>query len=237
MNYFENIHVLYINLDYRTDRKEHITKELAKIGVSPANIERFNAIKMANGAIGCTMSHIKCLELAKEKGWEHAMICEDDAVFSQPSVLISSMQKFMESTLKLSWDMLLIGANNVPPYEKIGDFCIRISNAQTTTCYMVSCNYYDTLIRNFRESVMKFMRDPTNKRELALDIYWKRLQPADKWYMLIPPTVYQKEDYSDIEGRTVDYRNLMLDLDKPWLFQRMNVPTATAPTIKMANIF
>lgn len=228
MNVFENIPVLYINLDYRTDRNEHIQKELGKLGISEPIRERFNAIKMPNGAVGCTMSHIKCLEFAKSRNWSQVMICEDDAVFSQPDVLISSINKFTESNIV--WDVLLIGANNVPPYDKIGDYCIRVSNAQTTTCYMVSSHYYDTLIRNFREGVAKLLRDPTNKREWAIDIYWKRLQGIDRWYMLTPPTVYQKEDYSDIEGRTVDYRHLMLDLDKPWLFQRslnnkkMNMP-------------
>jgi hypothetical protein len=146
------------------------------------------------------------------------MICEDDAIFSQPDILISSMGKFMES--QIAWDVLLIGANNVPPYEKIGDFCVRVSNAQTTTCYIVSSHYYETLIRNFREGVAKLLRDPTNKREWAIDIYWKQLQIIDKWYLLVPLTVYQKEDYSDIEERSVDYRHLMLDIDKPWLFQR-----------------
>jgi hypothetical protein len=76
------------------------------------------------------------------------------------------------------------------------------------------------LIRNFREGVSKLLRDPTNKRELAIDIYWKPLQIIDRWYLLVPLTVYQKEDYSNIEERAVDYKHLMLDIDKPWLFQR-----------------
>jgi hypothetical protein len=37
--------------------------------------------------------------------------------------------------------------------------------------------------------------------------------------MLFPFTVVQIEGYSDIENREVDYRGLMLDVDKPWLFQ------------------
>ena len=41
---------------------------------------RFNAIKTANGAIGCTMSHLKCLEDARAKGLSHLLICEDDTL-------------------------------------------------------------------------------------------------------------------------------------------------------------
>ena len=41
----------YINLEHRTDRREHVEKELDKIGIKAT---RFNAIKMTNGAIGCS---------------------------------------------------------------------------------------------------------------------------------------------------------------------------------------
>ena len=54
-------HAFYINLDHRTDRKEHVEKELNIIGV---NASRFEAIKMENGAIGCSMSHLKILQTA-----------------------------------------------------------------------------------------------------------------------------------------------------------------------------
>ena len=210
-------YVLYINLNHRIDRNQHILLELAKLGIKKPG--RFNAIKMQNGAIGCTMSHIKCLEMAKEHGWPYVMICEDDAVFSQPDILLDSARKFLESNI--DWDVLLIGANNVPPYDTIpGGFCIKVNNAQTTTCYIVKQHYYDALIQNMREGVAKFIKNPELKKECAIDIYWKRLQPIGKWYLLTPLTVYQKEDYSDIENRTVDYRHLMLDIDKHWLFQK-----------------
>ena len=43
--------------------------------------ERFNAIKLPNGALGCSMSHLKCLEMAKAAGWPHLLIVEDDIKF------------------------------------------------------------------------------------------------------------------------------------------------------------
>lgn len=59
-------HAFYINLDHRTDRKEHVEKELNTIGIKA---ERFNAIKMENGAIGCSMSHLKLLQDALKITW------------------------------------------------------------------------------------------------------------------------------------------------------------------------
>jgi len=206
---------LYINLEHRKDRLAHVNIELQKMGIIG---QRFNAVKTKIGAIGCTMSHIKCLELAKERGYEQVFICEDDIKFLNCDVLKDSLQRFYDDK-SIEWDVLLIGGNNVPPYQKIGDYCIRVSNCQTTTGYIVKKHYYDTLIDNFRESVQNLLKYPQNAKMYALDIYWKQLQRKDNWYMLIPFTVTQIESYSDIEERNVDYTHLMLDMDKEWLFR------------------
>jgi hypothetical protein len=68
------------------------------------------------------------------------------------------------------------------------------------------------------------MANPENKREFAIDIYWKRLQGADRWYIVLPLTVHQLEGYSDIEDRDTNYRDLMLDMDKTWLTSPAKVP-------------
>jgi len=204
---------LFINLEHRTDRLTHVTKQLESIGVAG---ERFNAYKTKVGAIGCTLSHIKCLELAKLRNYEQVFICEDDITFLHPEIFKNSLTKF-ENNQHLEWDILIIGGNIVPPYEKIGDYCIRVSECQTTTGYVVKKHYYDTLIDNFRDSVKNLIQEPENKTMYALDVYWKQLQREGNWYMLTPFTVVQYDTYSDIEERYVDYRGLMLDMDKPWL--------------------
>jgi len=213
MELFKN--TLYINLASRTDRLIHIQKEFQKLGLD--NAERFNAIKTNVGSIGCTLSHIKCLEIAKERKYDWVFICEDDIMFLNTEILKDSLMKFYDDTT-IDWDVLLIGGNNVPPYENHREYCIRVSNCQTTTGYVVKKHYYDTLINNFRDSAKNLMREPKNHREYALDMYWKRLQKIDRWFMLKPFTVVQCDSYSDIENKYVDYRGLMLDMDKPWLF-------------------
>ena len=214
MNLLEN--TLYINLEHRTDRLEHVQRELTKLNIKG---ERFNAIKTKVGSIGCSLSHIKCLEIAKERDYEQVFICEDDITFLNPEVFVNSLQNFYNNQ-EIEWDLLLIGGNNVPPYQKVGDYCIRVSNCQTTTGYVVKKHYYDVLINNFRESVTNLMREPGNHKMYALDMYWKQLQRTDRWFMITPLTVVQCDSYSDIENRTVDYRRLMLDIDKPWLFRK-----------------
>ena len=210
-------HTFYINLESRTDRLEHVTKELTKMKI---NGQRINAVKTTDGAIGCTLSHIRCLELAKERNYPQVFIVEDDITFLEPALLCENLKKFHENPELQCWDVLIIGGNNCPPYIQITDYCIRVGNNQTTTGYIVKSHYYDTLIQNFKESAQKLMRNPNNKREYALDMYWKRLQQTGMWYMIVPATVTQYTDYSDIERRVVNYNHLMLDIKKDWLFRR-----------------
>jgi len=77
----------------------------------------------------------------------------------------------------------------------------------------------DTLISNFRESAANLINNPGNKQMYALDIYWKRLQQMHNWFMITPITVIQVQSYSDIENRVTDYKGLMLDLEKKWIFE------------------
>ena len=77
---------------------------------------------------------------------------------------------------------------------------------------------YDIMIKNFKEGVFNLMKNPENKREYAIDIYWKKLQMENFWYMITPPTVTQYTNYSDIEQRETNYDNLLLDMNKAWMF-------------------
>jgi hypothetical protein len=64
------------------------------------------------------------------------------------------------------------------------------------------------------------LADANNKREYAIDMYWKHLQARDRWYMIVPPTVVQMEGFSDVEGRETNYKHLMTDMNKEWLFKK-----------------
>ncbi len=214
-------HTIYINLEHRKDRLAHVQQELEKLGVPNRGV-RFNAVKCANGAIGCTISHIKCLEQAKAQNLPQVFICEDDICFKDPALLLQNTAKF-STIFGNAYDVLIIGGNNLPPYKQFGDFCAKISNCQTTTGYIVKQHYYDTLISNFREGLVKLMENPTKKRDFAIEMYWKRLQAIDNWYIVLPLTVHQLEGYSDIEERNTNYRDAMLDMDKTWLISPANL--------------
>lgn len=207
-------HAFFINLDSRPDRKQHVEGQMSMLGI-PA--ERFKAIKLKNGAIGCSMSHIKLLETAKANNWPHILIVEDDILFTKPALFIEQLNTFL--AMHKDFDVALLAGNNMPPYTVVDDSCVRVSKCQTTTGYLVQRHYYDTLIANYKVGVGLLMNEPHNHRMYAIDKYWFHLQAVHKWYLITPLTVVQREDYSDIEKRPTNYARPMLDLDKHAFFR------------------
>ena len=222
-------HAFFINLDSRPDRKQHAEGQLSLLGI---HAQRFKAIKLKNGAIGCTMSHLKLLETAKANNWPHILIVEDDILFTNPSLFTKQLENFLAN--RKDFDVLLFAGNNIPPYTVIDDSCVRVSKCQTTTGYLVQRHYYDTLIANFKEGVALLMREPHKHVLYAIDKYWFHLQEIHKWYLITPLTVVQREDYSDIEKRPTNYSRAMLDLDKEAFFKPLMEKAAKAELRKLA---
>ena len=211
--------ILYINLDHREDRLIQIKDEFEnKLKISNVIPQRFPAIKHDKGAVGCALSHIKCLEIALERKYPYVFICEDDIQFLNTEQFFNSINQF-EKIPPSNWNVLIVSGNTVPPYRLYNQTCVNIVNCQTTTGYITHYNYYKTLIHNFKEGVQQLLKYPGNERYFAIDQYWKSLQLSKTWYMIFPPSVIQRVSYSDIEKKVVDYSGLMLDMEKRYLFE------------------
>lgn len=207
----------YINLEHRTDRKDHIEQELKKLGI---NANRFNAIKMANGAIGCSMSHLKILENAKKDNLDHVLILEDDITFLDVNLFKNQINKFFELHGN-NWDVILFAGNNMPPYSKIDETCVKVTRCQTTTGYLVNGHYIKVLAANVKMGLTNLLNKPEERSKYAIDKFWFILQNSCNWFLIIPLTVVQREDYSDIEDKVTNYQNMMRDLDKKELFKTL----------------
>ena len=208
-------HAFYINLEHRTDRKTHVETQMNSINVS---CERFNAIKMENGAIGCSMSHLKLLQDAVKNNLDHILIVEDDITFLDPELFKIQINRFFELHGN-NWDVILLAGNNMPPYETIDDTCIKVSRCQTTTGYLVNGHYIKVLMQNVKMGLTNLLNNPNAHSQFAIDKFWFVLQSSSKWFLIIPPTVIQLEGYSDIEKRVTNYGSLMTDLDKAEMFK------------------
>ena len=202
--------VLYINLESRTDRKKHVENQLSTIGFK--NFQRFKAIKMDNGALGCSISHLKCLQIAKANNWEHVLICEDDIEFLDQSVFTKQLNGFLETVD--DWDVILLAGNNMRPYKITNKYSVKVYGCQTTTGYIVKKSYYDKLIENYLTGIKNLFANPQNHKIFAIDQFWMRLQEKDNWFLITPLSVIQRADYSDIEKKNINYKYVMTMLNK-----------------------
>lgn len=205
--------ILFINLDSRIDRRTHFELQFRKMGFDP---QRFSAIRNADGAIGCSMSHIACLELAIRNNWDHVLICEDDATIINPGQLVNQVNNFLKRFGSYSWDVLLLAGNNYQPFRQESPECVRVGNCQTATCYLVRRPYFERLLANFKEGLKNLIANPLRQPDFAVDQYWKRLQRIDRWYLIVPIGVIQRPDYSDISNQHVDYSKVMTQVNKKW---------------------
>jgi GR25 family glycosyltransferase involved in LPS biosynthesis len=214
MELMENCYV--INLEKNVERFNEVQKELEKINVS---CTRFNAIQHEKGNIGCCMSHLECLKLAKERNLPYVMIWEDDSMFFRdPKDFLAKVTSFHNNVKE--WDVLLVSANNFRPFDKINDNYIQVKNAQCANAYIVKNHYYQTLIDIFNVAKTQLLRGSPSHLFMS-DIIWKYLQYKHKWYMIIPNYITQRPYYSDIERKNVDYLDAYSNYDK------INVPDET----------
>ena len=213
-------HILYINLEHRTDRKDYVVNELLNAGFLNESIERFPAVKLSNPAIGCSISHLKCLEKAKSLNWDHVLIVEDDIRFINPTLFKTQFNKLLSSNF--NYDVIMLGGNNAGSYQMISDCAVKISRCLTTTGYLVNSRYYDILIHNYKNGIQFFLQFPNLPSKYAIDTYWNLLQQRDDWYLVYPLSVSQKVSFSDIENRVVNYDTYMLVLDKQRMFTNQN---------------
>lgn len=199
--------IYYINIDYRTDRKEHVENELKKMDWS--NYTRFNAIKNKDGRVGCSMSHLKILQDAKKNNLDYVVILEDDIEFTNPDLFNTMLSKFFK--LNIEYDVLMLAGNIRRECHKLHDFIYFTKKCCTTTGYIVRKHYYDTLIDNIKTGILNLIEKPDFHYLYAIDTHWFTLQEKDTWLIFKPRTVTQKADYSDIEKQYINYNHLMLD--------------------------
>ncbi len=199
-----------INLDHRTDRWTEVQAEFARIGATPTRVSA--TYTPGDGATGCMASHVDVLSRCAEKPiW----VCEDDLCFLVPrDTLDRYIREFMESDA----DILCIGFANYKHTEYNNTF-FRTIDCQTTSSYIAKpaaaaalrqlwgevLNCRRTKSAHPYERLYKAMRIH-NPDFYCADQCWKILQQRFKFIIPKERTAFQREGFSDIEGRVVNYR-------------------------------
>jgi GR25 family glycosyltransferase involved in LPS biosynthesis len=198
-------HIVYINLDHRIDRNVEMLKEFKRVNIPNSKFTRLSAVRNNNGAMGCTLSHIKVIQMAKEQKWKSVMVLEDDFTFIDDLSYINSSINHLYNDFKEEWSIVSLSRGARQDMNNINDnYLWKAIAVSTTAGYIARYEFYDTLLTNYREGLMKLMKE-TDKEHYTLDAYWINLQPISKWYVFNPSLGYQRESYSDIEGRNVSY--------------------------------
>jgi hypothetical protein len=186
--------VLFINLEDRTDRLREITSALASHGVPPEMVHRIDAV--ANdvcGHLGCTRSHIRALEYAKERGWRRYIVLEDDFVFKVPKERVLYILAEFLATYQDDWDVLMLAMRHASTGDTDVPSIKRVVFATTASGYMVNAKYHDVLYANFvqgealcAKEVDAFAASNPGERKTTthfpVDQYWCGLQRSDRWY-------------------------------------------------------
>ena len=153
---------------------------------------------------------------AKEQDLDYVVVLEDDAEFLKKDFINNEIEKVFNTDI--SYDVLLLAGNIRPPVIKNTEYehlsLHQIRKSWCGTAYIVKKHYYDTFINNVKEGLKLRMNMKTDLHLYAWDNWWMKLQEKDKWLIILPRTVVQRADYSNIEQRNVDYRHLMSDVGK-----------------------
>jgi glycosyl transferase family 25 len=181
----ENIDkIIYINLKKREDKKAYIENQLNTFVLK---YERFDAIEYpTQGNVGCSLSHLAVLKLAKERGYKNILILEDDFTFIvSKNEFENTLKSFFDNNIEYNVCMFYYDqeAELLPNIE----FPIvnRIKQSNSTVGYLVNNNYYDILIKTIENSIPKLI-ETKEHWNYAIDTCWRELQKKDMWYGFCP---------------------------------------------------
>ncbi len=194
--------VLYINLDRRKDRRQHIEAELERLGLTPV-AERIEAIPKEFGILGCGLSHLAALKLARESGWERVLILEDDFQAEvEPAAFWEALKGFMD-TRGADFDVVML-AHHITASEPADERVVRVLAAQTASAYLVNHSAYDRLIELYEHAMPELARTAEHWT-WANDQVWKRIQPQMRWFAFKPRLGRQIASWSDTANQFHDY--------------------------------
>lgn len=197
---FSDLPKFVVNLDHRVENLSLITQEMEYIGWS---FERFSAIN-TNSYMGCTLSHLEIIKIAKERGYKRVMVVEDDCIFMPyAKSFLEKLESQIEDiefsvfnvtpTLNKPVNMsekydLLLDITNVPPRVNEDN-----SNTFATNMMIYDESIYDEL---FNISTTAFT---SGDYYYPIDGYLANfIYPKRQSYCPIVPIAPQRRSYSDV---------------------------------------
>ena len=196
--YFEKI--FCINLDSRKDRWDESKQEFEKYNLK---VERIPAIsgksmnlefpdEIREGAVGCSLSQLFALKLAKQYELNNFLLLEDDIQFSSD---LNDVFPEIIKQVPSDWDMLYLGGQHFHGMnlEKINENVFKCE--YTLAAHSVAFN--KTVFDRFINKLIDVTK--------PCDVHYAESHKEINAYVIIPHLTWQRGSYSDIENANVDY--------------------------------
>ncbi len=201
-DFFDKIYC--INLDRRPDRWGECKLEFDKLNLV---VERVSAIdgsklnnnsQLKNGALALTLTVYNIITEAIEKKYDKILILEDDIEFTE------NINCFSDEILSLpdDWDLLYFGGNHnlhVGSSEpiQINEHFRKLHNTYSTHAIGISSNGLKLIDEKLKESIKE------------IDVLYSEIQKINNVYCFNKLLATQRNSFSDIENRTVNYKQLI----------------------------
>jgi glycosyl transferase family 25 len=192
--------VVYINLQYRTDRRAEIERELSRMRLR--NHVRFEGIRAEPGWLGCSLSHRAVLSAAKVKPGRLLMVLEDDCLFLKSSSRVGAViEEFASSRADVL--CLAFSASQFEPWSP-NHTLHRVFDTRTTSCYILKPHMIKAIGEMANLSVELFQKGLPS-HFAAFDMVWRRMQQEKIFVIPSRRLARQRPSYSDIEGHFADH--------------------------------
>jgi glycosyl transferase family 25 len=200
--------VYYINLDYRTDRKQEFLEWIHESGFPESKIHRIQAVHTpGRGHIGCLLSHIKTLEIFLESSVSNCIIFEDDYMPLQVEGFWNHFSELFSSGKE--FDLVMCSYNVLKSDETDVPFLRKVHESFTTSGYLITRNLAKVLMEHWKETVRLALEEEERTRmkthTYTADVSWQKLMPHYKWYCFYPRIGIQRASFSDLQGHYTNY--------------------------------
>ena len=216
----------FVNLDHRTDRLAHMTKELTRVGIDAVRQRGFpwkecdlnnpkyqTMLNRTPGAIGCHLSQVEVMKKAFEAG-KSAWVMEDDLVFATD---FQDRLKHIENWLQnKSWDVFWLGATFHSPAfwhphgqskmrpdcsANLGKDFDHTDDPRIKRTYGAFCTYAYIVNHNSIQKILSLF-DKHLHESIGIDWLFIKLQPQLNCFAFVPGSVIQIDNRSDIGTNT-----------------------------------
>lgn len=216
--------IFLINLRRRKDRLAESVLEFEANGISPFDVERFEAYDHpTSGTHGCTVSHRTLLRKIANGPWGKVLVLEDDFAVLTKSRLaaggfggvnpvwttfhtvlngegtLNQRFDYLAPFIPEKWDVLYLAAGyGEPPISRYNKHVIRCGAMKTTSSYGITremARFLDERVTASQGS------DDLETFPGHIDDLISESSHDHLYYVLQPRLLYQRKTFSDIEGK------------------------------------